>query len=140
MKFLQIFNKTPNHKKFNFTTRFYNPQEEERQERERRIMLELEEQRAKGNLIVENPDTADDETFAHRKRIVGSFRTAKKTVTVQKDPSTSLLRLVIFTILTVGLIAYLQYGKEVLYIIMLLVVPLYLYWRFKSIPKKNIQR
>ena len=139
MKFLQIFNKTPNHKKFNFTTRFYDPQEEERQEREKRILQELEE-RPKGSLALENPDTADDETFAHRKRIVGSFRTAKKTVTVQKDPSTSLLRLVIFTILTVGLIAYLQYGKEVLYIIMLLVVPLYLYWRFKSIPKKNIQR
>ena len=137
MKFLQIFNKTPNHKKFNFTTRFYDPQEEERKERERRIRLELENESSKGNSLQED---AEDENFAYRKRIAGSFRTAKKTVTVQKDPSATLMRLIIFTILTVGLIAYLHYGKDALYVIMLVIAPVYLFWRFKTITKKNIQR
>ncbi|MBL7866183.1 MAG: hypothetical protein JNK10_15005, partial [Cyclobacteriaceae bacterium] len=44
MKFPQIFIKTPSHKRFNFTPRFYEPQVEERKEREERIRQELEEQ------------------------------------------------------------------------------------------------
>ena len=41
MKFIQLFGKTPNYKKFAFTPRFYNPEEEERQQRESRIRKEL---------------------------------------------------------------------------------------------------
>jgi len=137
MKFPQIFGKTPNYKKFNFTPRFYDPQEEERLERERRIRLELDAERLKTE---SREQEGESELYGHRQRIAGSFRTAKKTVTVQSDPSASLLRLIIFTILTVGLIAYLQYGKNALYVILLLVTPLYLFWKFKSASRKKIQR
>ena len=41
MKFLQIFTKIPNYKKFGYTPRHYDPKEEERKERELRIQKEL---------------------------------------------------------------------------------------------------
>ena len=132
MKFPQIFIKTPNHKRFNFTPRFYDPQEEERKEREERIRKEVEEQGLTEKADRELEALKEAETFAYRERIAGSFRTAKKTVTPQSDPSAALIRLFIILILTVGLIAYLQYGKVALYGVFLAIVPFYLYLKLRK--------
>lgn len=124
MKFLQIFNKTPNHKKFSFTPRFYDPQEEERKEREARIRRELEEEKVDTEKIAEE--------YGYRQRIAGSFRTSKKTANVQSDPSATMLRLIILLILTVGLIAFLQFGKTALYGLAIVFIPFYIYLKFRK--------
>jgi Flp pilus assembly protein TadB len=124
MKFLQIFNKTPNYKKFSYSPRFYDPLEEERRERESRIKKEIEEAKVSNDEIVEQ--------YGHRQRIAGSFRQSKKTVSAQSDPSATMLRLIILLILTVGLIAFLQFGKNALYAVVLAFVPFYLYLKFRK--------
>ncbi len=125
MKFIQLFTKIPNYKRFGYAPRHYDPREEERKERELRIRQELlsEEERKKKE---------DDETHAYRSRIAGSFRTAKKTVSPQSDPSSSMLRLIITLILTVGLIAFLQFGKVALIGVALIIIPFYLYLKFRK--------
>lgn len=125
MKFIQLFTKIPNYKRFGYAPRHYDPKEEERKERELRIRQELlsEEERKKKE---------DDETHAYRSRIAGSFRTAKKTVSPQSDPSSSMLRLIITLIITVGLIAFLQFGKVALIGVALIIIPFYLYLKFRK--------
>jgi len=123
MKLFQLFGKTPSTKKFNFTPRFYNQEEEERKERELRIKRELME---KG----ETPPV--EEQYNHRSRIAGSFKAAKKTATVQADPSASMLRLVILLVLAIGLIAFLQFGNVALYVLVIFFFPFYFYLKFRK--------
>lgn len=129
MKFPQIFTRTPNYKRFNFTPRHYDPQEEERKERESRIRAELAKEEQDASRVAEE--------YGYRQRIAGSFKQSKKTVNVQSDPSASMLRLVILLVLTVGLIAYLQWGKTALYGLALLFVPGYLYLKWREMQKRN---
>ena len=68
----------------------------------------------------------------YRTRISGSFRTAKKTVSPQADPSSSMVRLIITLIITLGLIGFLQYGKIALIGVALLIIPFYLYLKFRK--------
>ena len=124
MKLPQLFTKTPNYKRFGYTPRHYDPMEEERKEREERIRKELNAQDA--------AKREEEDLSAHRSRIAGSFRTAKKTATVQKDPSASMMRLAILMILTVGLIAYIEYGTVALYGVAAVFVPFYLYLKFRK--------
>jgi hypothetical protein len=123
MKLPQLFTKTPNYKRFTYTPRHYDPLEEERKEREERIRQELNLERDKAR---------EDDTHGYRRRIAGSFRTAKKTVTVQRDPSASMLRLIILLVLTIGLIAFIEYGKVALYGVAFVIVPFYLYLKFRK--------
>jgi Flp pilus assembly protein TadB len=126
MKLPTLFNKTPNYKRFAYTPRHYDPAEEERKEREERIRREL-------SLGSEDKEEKEHEDVnGYRARITGSFRTAKKTATVQRDPSASMIRLVILMVLTVGLIAYIEYGKVALYGVALVFVPFYLYLKFRK--------
>jgi Flp pilus assembly protein TadB len=136
MKFPQIFTKTPSNKKFSYTPRFYDPQEEERLEREGRIRRELE---AEKQIQLQKDMQRNEELLAYnsRNRIPGSFRMAKKTSTVQSDPSASMLRLIILTILTVGLIAYLQFGQIALYALAFVFFPFYFYLKFRKPHKKS---
>lgn len=124
MKLPTLFTKTPNYKRFAYTPRHYDPLEEERKEREERIRHEL-------NLSQEKKDGADD-LNGYRSRIAGSFRTAKKTATVQRDPSASMMRLIILMVLTVGLIAFIEYGTVALYGVAIIFVPFYLYLKFRK--------
>lgn len=136
MKIPHFFSKTPTHKKFAYTPRFYNAAEEERLERESRIRQELE---AEGKLAGENASRVgvdEAEIPAYRTRINGSFRMAKKTVNVQSDPSASMLRLMILMVLVIGLIAYLQFGPVALYALAFVFIPFYLYLKFRTPPKK----
>lgn len=124
MKLPQIFTKTPNYKKFAYTPRHYDPLEEERKEREERIRKEVS--------VVEAKTQEEENLQGYRSRIAGSFRSAKKTVTVQKDPSATMLRLIILMVLTLGLIAFIEYGKVALYAIALIIIPFYLYLKFRK--------
>ena len=124
MKFLQLFNKVPNYKRFGYTPRHYDPKEEERKERELRIKKELmsEEQRK----------LVEEDEQGYRRRIAGSFKTAKKTVAPQADPSSTMIRLVILMIITVGLFAFLEYGRIALVGVALVFIPFYLYLKFRK--------
>jgi hypothetical protein len=124
MKLPTLFNKTPNYKKFAYTPRHYDPLEEERKEREERIRKEISAEQAKSN--------EEENLQGYRSRIAGSFRTAKKTATVQKDPSATMLRLVVLLVLTLGLIAFIEYGKAALYGVALVFIPFYLYLKFRK--------
>jgi hypothetical protein len=125
MKFIQLFTKIPNYKKFGYAPRHYDPKEEERKERELRIRQELIDEEQKKKL-------EDDEAFGYRSRISGSFRNAKKTVTPQADPSSSMVRLIITLIITLGLIGFLQYGRIALIGVALVIIPFYLYLKFRK--------
>lgn len=119
MKFPSLFTKTPNHKRFSFTPRHYDPVEEQRKEREERIRKELS-----SNTLEEDP--VDN---SYRTRITGSFRTARKTQGRQSDPSANMIRLIILTFLSVWVIAYLNYGSDAIYAL-LLFIPFYLWLKF----------
>lgn len=124
MKIPSLFTKTPNYKRFGYTPRHYDPLEDERKEREERIRRELS--------IESDKKADDDRLYGYRARIAGSFRSAKKTATVQKDPSANMLRLIILLVLAVGLIAFIEYGKIALYGIALIIVPFYFYLKFRK--------
>ena len=124
MKIPSLFTKTPNYKRFAYNPRHYDPLEEERKEREERIRKELS--------IESGKKVDDDNLHGYRSRMVGSFRSAKKTATVQKDPSANMLRLIILLVLAVGLIAFIEYGKVALYGVALIIVPFYFYLKFRK--------
>lgn len=117
LKLPSIFTRIPKHKRFSYTPRHYDAQEEERKEREQRIQREL---RAK----------VDEEiSEGYRTRISGSFRTSRKSQSKPFDPSANLIRLFILTFLVVWIIAYLHYGSAAIYAL-LLFVPFYLWLKF----------
>lgn len=124
MKIPSLFSKTPSFKRFAYTPRHYDPLEEERKEREERIRQEL-------NISQEKKEGLDD-LNGYRSRIIGSFRTAKKTAPVQRDPSATMMRLIILMVLTLGLIAFIEYGTVALYGVAIIFVPLYLYLKFRK--------
>lgn len=117
MKFPSLFTKTPSHKRFGYTPRFYDPKEEERREREERIRKELKLE-----------EKAEEEI--HRSRIAGSFKEAQRVTSRQSDPSANLLRIIVLTFLSIWLIAFLQFGTVTFYAL-LLFIPFYLYLKFK---------
>jgi len=125
MKFLHLFTKIPNYKRFGYSPRHYDPKEEERKERELRIKRELMSEQEQEKLI-------EEENFGYRKRISGSFKTAKKTVTPIADPSSTMLRLIITLIITLGLIGFLQFGRIALVGVAFVFIPFYLYLKFRK--------
>lgn len=137
MKIIQIFSKTPNHKRFNYVPRHFDPLEEERLERERRIRLELKEKEQAEGKVTEEEST--DDQFAYRNRIAGSFKKSKKTVTVQKDPSASMIRLVSLLVIVVGLIGFLEFGNIALYATAFAFIPFYIYLKFRKVKQVDEQ-
>lgn len=133
MKFLQIFNKTASYKKFNYTPRFYNPEEEDLKQRISRIEQEVNAAKVAG--------PAEEGELSHRDRIHGSFAKARKAngnpPAGASSQSPTLLRLAILFILTIGFIGYLQYGLPAIYGIVLLIVPIYLYMRFRKLSDRG---
>ncbi len=125
MKFLQLFNKVPNYKRFGYIPRHYDPKEEERKERELRIKRELmsAEEQEKLN---------QDDALAYRQRIQGSFKAAKKNVAPQADPSSTMIRLVVLMIITIGLFGFLEYGRIALVGVAFVFIPFYLYLKYRK--------
>jgi Flp pilus assembly protein TadB len=118
MKIPTLFGRTPKHQKFSFEPRFYDAKKEEREERERRIRQQLE-----------NEQTGDIAGF--ETRIKGSFHSARKRSSAsQADLRASLMRIAILLILVALIVAYLQWGSVALYG-MFVIVPVYLWMKFK---------
>jgi hypothetical protein len=122
MKFISLFTKAPQHQRFNYTPRFYDPKKEEMMERENRIRKELEKERG------ENPVNQPGD---YRSRMVGSFHAARRRSKVTSDTSAVLMRLGIMLFLSIFLIAFLTWGKPVIYSLFL-VIPVYFYFKFKK--------
>jgi len=127
MKFLSLFTKVPEHQRFNYVPRYYDPKKEEMQERVVRIKREIE---------IEKGIEREHETGDHRRRMAGAFQASRRRTQNSPDLQTPLLRLGILLFLAVFLIAYLTWGKPVLYSL-LAVVPLYFYLRLKSLKRKS---
>ncbi|MEQ1584552.1 MAG: hypothetical protein ABL895_01630 [Cyclobacteriaceae bacterium] len=121
MKFLSLFTKAPQHQRFNYKPRFYDPQKDEMQLREERIKMEVA--RARG----EAPGEAGD----YRSRIAGSFHAARKRSNDGPGLNPTMVRLGILLFLTILLISFLQWGRPALYSLFLF-IPVYFYLKFKS--------
>jgi hypothetical protein len=120
MKFPSLFTKTPQHQRFSYKPRFYDPVKEEMKEREERIRREIELEKGEANA----------ETPAYRSRIAGSFQAARKR-SKATDTNAALMRIGSMLFLALFLIAYLQWGQPALYGAFL-IVPFYLYMKFKG--------
>mgnify|MGYP000909000812 CR=1 FL=1 len=122
MKFISLFTKTPEHKRFSYKPRYWDQEAEERREREERIRRELEREQG----IV--PESTGD----YRGRIAGSFQSARRRSNKPaSERRTVLLRSGALLFLVLFLMAFLQWGKDALYIFFLF-IPVYFYFRFKK--------
>ncbi len=122
MKFVSLFTKAPNYKRFSYAPRFYDKKAEERKEREERIRQEIALERGQ-----QGTETSD-----YRSRMSGAFQSARKRS--QASPSTlqsSLIRLGVLLFLTLFIMAFMTWGKVALYSF-LLFVPVYIYLKFRK--------
>lgn len=122
MKFISLFSKTPNHKRFSYRPRYWDQAAEERKEREERIRRELE--REQGLTPESDPD--------YRSRIAGSFHSARRRSNKSSgELNAVLLRSGVLLFLVLFLMAFLTWGTDSLYAL-LIFVPLYFYFKFKK--------
>lgn len=122
MKFVSLFNKPPDNKKFNYKPRFYDQKAEERKEREERILREVD--REKG--------LDAQQAEGYRSRLSGAFHIARRRSNKDKtELNAVLLRSGLLLFLTLFAIAFLTWGKDALYSL-LVFVPLYFYLKFKK--------
>ena len=119
MKFFSLFTKTPDHQRFQYSPRYFDPKKEEMKEREERIKRELSTE------VINDPGD-------FRSRLSHSFQTARK----RSKPSNgskgaNLLRLGVLLYLVVLVMAFLTWGEVALYSL-LLFIPFYFYLKFKK--------
>lgn len=126
MKIISLFTKAPQHQRFNYIPRYYDPAKEEMKERMERIQKEIDRERG----VVTN----EGAQAGYRSRIAGSFQAARKRSKPQQQGSETLMRLGIILFLTLFLIAFFQWGRPALYGV-IVVVPFYLYWKVKQLKK-----
>lgn len=110
----------PKYKSFDYTPRHYDPVKEEIKERTERIKHEIQE------------GTAED----FNSTIAGSFRRKSENSLTGVNYSSSLLQLIIALVLLGTFVGYLFYGNQIFYVLML-GVPVYLYFRLKGVIKKK---
>jgi cation transport ATPase len=123
MKFISLFTKAPNYKRFSYEPRYYDAKAEERKEREDRIRREIE---------LERGQTRHEESSDYRKRMTGAFHSARRRS--QASPSTlqsSIIRLGVLLFMSLFIMAFLTWGKVALYGF-LIFVPVYFYLKFKK--------
>lgn len=119
IKLPTLFGRTPKHARFSFAPRHYDPQKDEREERNRRIQQELENEK-------------EHKADGFETRIKGSFQHARKRSQVSSgELQAALVRIAILLVLVITIIAYLQWGTKAFYGF-LVFVPLYLWWRLKN--------
>lgn len=122
MKFVSLFTKTPNYKRFSYEPRFYDQKAEERKEREDRIRQELAREQGQQNA----------ETTDYRSRMTGAFHSARRRSQASQDTLRSnLIRLGVLLFLTLFIMAFITWGRPALYSL-LVFVPVYLYFKFKK--------
>jgi hypothetical protein len=120
MKFPSLFGRTPSHRRFEYRPRFYDPQKEERAERDRRIREEL---------ALEQQKTETTSAGDYHSRIKGSFQRSRRRAKPSSETSAIVLRLAVLLFVSLFLIAYLTWGSPVLYVL-LLAIPVWIYFRF----------
>jgi hypothetical protein len=125
MKIISLFTKAPQHQKFNYKPRYYDPAKDEMAEREERIRKEIARERG---------ELQDD--GGHRTRIAGSFQAARKRSKPTAEKSAVIMRFGVLLFMALLLIAFLQWGKPALYGAMVF-VPVYLYLKFRTIKNKE---
>ncbi|GIL22369.1 MAG: hypothetical protein BroJett042_08820 [Bacteroidota bacterium] len=121
MKFLSLFTKAPQHQRFSYKPRFYDEQKEEMLARENRIRKEIERERG----------IVSETQGEYRSRIAGSFQAARKRSQPSTNANATMIRLGILLFLSVFIIAFIQWGKPVLYSLFLF-LPVYFYLKFKK--------
>jgi hypothetical protein len=121
MKFLSIFTKAPQHQRFQYKPRYYDPLKEEMQERENRIRMELARERG----------AAVEDVGGHRARMAGAFHAARRRSNPSQNGTTIMIRLGTLLFISVFLIAFLTWGKPVLYSLFLF-IPVYFFLRFRN--------
>jgi len=117
---LSPLTRLPKHKHFGYTPRYYDPIKEEVQERTRRIQQELQ------------GSSSDD----YESSIAGSFSRKSRNVSQGFTYSSSLLQLFIAIVLFGTFVGYLFYGNLIFYVL-LLGVPVYLFLKFRGIFTKG---
>ncbi len=122
MKFVSLFTKSPSYKRFSYEPRFYDAKAEERKEREDRIKQELAREQG----------LATAETSDYRSRMTGAFHSARRrSQTSQETLKANLIRFGVLLFLTLFIIAFLTWGKDAFYSL-LVFVPVYIYFKFKK--------
>jgi hypothetical protein len=125
MKIISLFTKAPQHQRFNYKPRYYDPTKEEMQERVQRIQQEIDRERG---LKTETQE-------GYRSRIAGSFQAARKRSKPTQEKQSMLMRFGIVLFMVLFLFAFLQWGKPALYGAFVF-VPFYLYFKFKEAKRK----
>ncbi|MFM5960810.1 MAG: hypothetical protein ACKOQ2_27295 [Dolichospermum sp.] len=125
MKIISLVTKAPQHQRFNYVPRYYDPAKEEMKERVERIQKELDRERGVSTEVTET---------GYRSRIGGSFQAARKRSKPQQQGTETLMRLGIILFLTLFLIAFFTWGRPAVYGA-LLVIPAYVYLKFKQMKK-----
>lgn len=114
MRFPSLF-RLPRHQQFRIVPRYYDPVKDEIQERTERIKDEMKG-REEGNYKSANI----------------SFKRKAKTA-----PMTSMLQLGIAAVLGLMVLGWLQFGNEVFYYLLWVIVPAYLIYRLKSLRRRK---
>lgn len=117
MKFKGFFN-TAKYQKFHLEPRYYDPVKEDIANRTSRIKAEM-------GLSQGEFDPG------YRSQIEGSFRKNMKHTPSQTGGQETMLRMIIFIILVLAVGGFVYLGSEILYIF-LLIVPFYIYKRFRK--------
>ena len=125
MKIISLFTKAPQHQRFNYKPRYYDPSKDEMAEREERIRKELARERG---------ELQDD--GGYRTRIAGSFQAARKRSKPTAEKSAVIMRFGVLLFMAFLLIAFLQWGKPALYAAGVF-IPVYLYMKFRTIKKSE---
>jgi hypothetical protein len=120
MKIISLFTKAPQHQRFSYRPRYYDPAKDEMKEREERIKREIERERGGG---------ASDGHYGSR--IAGSFQAARKRSKPSAQTSAIVMRLGVLLFMTLLIVAFLQWGKPALYV-GLAFVPIYFYLKLKG--------
>ncbi len=122
MKFISLFTKTPTHKRFAYKPRYWDQEAEERREREERIRRELE--REKG--------IAPEDVGDYRARMTGSFQSARRRSNKSKAELNSvLLRSAVLLFLVLFLMAFLTWGKDAMYVLIVF-IPVYMFFKLRK--------
>lgn len=112
MRFPSLF-RLPRHQQFRIQPRYYDPVKEEIQERTERIREEME----------------GKESGTYQPSKINFQRKSKSA------PATSMLQLAIAAVLGLMVLGWLQFGNEVFYYLLWIIVPGYLLYRVKSLRK-----
>ncbi len=114
MRFPSLF-RLPKHQQFRIQPRYYDPVKDEIQERTERIKDEMKGNEAEGN---------------YHSKI--SFKRKTKSA-----PATSMIQLGIAALLGALVLGWLQFGGDIFYYMLWLLVPIYLIYRLKTFRRKK---